>query len=325
MPKPEHFDEKTGVDPDAEGMLPARRCRSGGRIRALILTLSALIGAVILFAAGCNGLSVPRSQVKPSPSVLRLATTTSTYDSGLLDAILPAFEAAYNAQVDVIAVGTGQALAIGARGDADVVLVHARAAEDRFVAQGHAVARYDVMYNDFVIVGPPADPAGIREAQKAAEAFQKIAQAQAPFASRGDDSGTHLKEQAIWRQAGLSPGADQPWYSSLGQGMGSTLTFANEQRAYALTDRGTFLSMQHQLPHLTILFGGTNIAENPDPILYNPYGVLPINPVRHPGVNGELALAFAQWLISPAVQEQIALFGVEQFGQPLFYPYARSK
>jgi tungstate transport system substrate-binding protein len=252
--------------------------------------------------------------------VLRLATTTSTYDSGLLDVILPQFETEFNVQVDVVAVGTGQALAIGARGDADVVLVHARAREDQFVADGHAPARYDVMYNDFVIVGPPDDMAGIRGVPTAAEAFEKIADAGTPFASRGDDSGTHTKERGIWAKAGLEPGSNDGWYNSLGQGMGNTLIFANEQRAYTLTDRGTFLSMKNQLPNLTILVGGDSIANNPDPMLYNPYGVMPINPAKHPGVNYDLAMKFVRWLTSKPTQERIAEFGVARFGQPLFYP-----
>ncbi|MFQ5340269.1 MAG: substrate-binding domain-containing protein [Anaerolineae bacterium] len=277
-----------------------------------------------LLVAGCTAAPAPSTASQPAtnsaPQVLRLATTTSTYDSGLLDAILPQFEAEFNAQVDVVAVGTGQALAIGARGDADVVLVHARAREDQFVADGHAPARYDVMYNDFVIVGPPDDMAGIRSVPTAAEAFEKIANAGATFASRGDDSGTHTKERGIWAKAGIEPGPDDGWYNSLGQGMGNTLIFANEQRAYTLTDRGTFLSMKNQLPKLTILVGGDSIANNPDPMLYNPYGVMPINPAKHPGVNYDLAMKFVEWLTSASVQQQIAKFGIARFGQSLFYP-----
>lgn len=274
-------------------------------------------GLVIVLQAVSCASPVARPADK---QVLRLATTTSTYDSGLLDAILPQFEAAFNAQVDVVAVGTGQALAIGARGDADVVLVHARAREDQFVADGYAPARYDVMYNDFVVVGPPDDPAAIRGSRTAEEAFAKIAGAGAPFASRGDDSGTHTKERGIWARAGLEPDSDDGWYNSLGQGMGNTLNFANEQRAYTLTDRGTFLSMRNQLARLTILVGGDRIANNPDPMLHNPYGVMPINPAKHPGVNYDLAMKYVKWLTSAPVQERIAEFGIARFGQPLFYP-----
>ncbi|MFQ5854927.1 MAG: substrate-binding domain-containing protein [Anaerolineae bacterium] len=277
-----------------------------------------------LLLTGCTQLpaspSSSQSESKAGPQILRLATTTSTADSGLLDEILPHFEQQYNADVDVVAVGTGQALAIGANGDADVVLVHARAREDKFVADGHAPARYDVMYNDFVIVGPPDDPADIRGSQTAAAAFKSIADAGAPFASRGDDSGTHGKEKSTWADAGLEPGSDNGWYNSLGQGMGNTLIFANEQQAYTLTDRGTFLSMKSQLLNLTILVGGDSIAGNPDPKLYNPYGVMPVNPETHPGVNYELAMKFVEWLTSISVQETIAEYGVAQFDQPLFYP-----
>lgn len=272
--------------------------------------------------AGCAQLgplpAVP--QAVEEPTVLRLATTTSTADSGLLDAILPEFESEYNADVDVVAVGTGQALAIGSSGDADVVLVHARAREDQFVAEGHAPARYDVMYNDFVIVGPPDDPAGIRGSETAATALQEIAAAGAPFASRGDDSGTHTKERNLWADAGVEPTADDAWYNSLGQGMGNTLIFANEQQAYTMTDRGTFLSMQAELPDLEVLVGGDSIADNPDPELYNPYGVMPVDPETHPGVNYDLAVEFVEWLTSVPVQEEIAEYGRDTFDQPLFYP-----
>lgn len=293
-----------------------------------ILAWLAAWGLVALLLMGCRRTAAlpgqPQTRSQGAPQILRLATTTSTADSGLLAEILPDFEKEFGAQVDVVAVGTGQALAIGARGDADVVLVHARVLEDEFVAAGHALARYDVMYNDFVIVGPPEDPAGIRRAQTAAHAFTYIAAAGALFASRGDDSGTHTKERSIWADAGLQPGSHDGWYSSLGQGMGNTLVFANERGAYTLADRGTFLSMQDQLPRLVILFGGDNIGSNPDPGLYNPYGVLPVNPQTHPGVNAELAMRFIEWLTSAPVQERIAQFGVSAFGQPLFYPSAVS-
>ncbi|HOU40359.1 MAG TPA: substrate-binding domain-containing protein [Promineifilum sp.] len=254
------------------------------------------------------------------PQVLRLATTTSTADSGLLDAILPDFEAAYNARVDVVAVGTGQAIEIGQAGDADVILVHARAREDAFVEEGSGLARYDVMYNDFIIVGPADDPAGVQGMTSAAEALAAIAAAEAPFASRGDDSGTHTKELSLWEAAGVTPEGD--WYNSLGQGMGETLTFANESEAYTLTDRGTYLSMSSTLPNLAIMVGGDSIADNADSALLNPYGVIPVNPDLSANINAELAQQFVDWLISPEVQEQIGQYGVEQFGQPLFYPNA---
>lgn len=257
------------------------------------------------------------------PEGLRLATTTSTDDSGLLNAILPDFEEKNNAQVNVVAVGTGQAIALGEAGDADVILVHARSREDAFVADGHGTQRYDVMYNDFVLVGPPADPAGISGMALANDALAAIATAEAAFASRGDDSGTHTKELSLWEAAGLTPDPNDDWYNSLGQGMGDTLVFANEAGAYTLTDRATFLANQTNLPNLAILVGGGSIAENEDPALLNPYGVIPVNPDKG-NINQELAQKFVEWLTSLETQEMISTFGVEQFGQPLFYPDAET-
>lgn len=255
------------------------------------------------------------------PAVLRLATTTSTADSGLLDAILPLYEEQANVRIDVVAVGTGQALALGEAGDADVLLVHARAREDAFLAAGHAIARYDVMYNDFVLVGPTADPAHISGMATAGEALAAIATAEAPFASRGDDSGTHTKELDLWKRAGLAPTAADGWYQALGQGMGDTLTFANETGAYTLTDRATFLAMQANLPNLAILVGGLTIAQNQDGTLLNPYGVLIVNPDKG-NIQVEGAQAFAAWLTSLETQKLISEFGLAQYGQPLFYPDA---
>ncbi len=226
-------------------------------MRRVLASLVALLFILVLAACGPQ-----------EPEVLRLATTTSTADSGLLDAILPAFEEANNARVDVVAVGTGQAIALGEAGDADVILVHARAREDDFVAQGHGTARSDVMYNDFVIVGPTSDPAGVMGTALAADALSQIATSGATFASRGDDSGTHTKEKSLWEAAGVTPEGDN--YLSLGQGMGETLTFANESGAYTLTDRGTFLSMSDSLPNLTVVVGGQSIDGNQDPALLNP-------------------------------------------------------
>ncbi|MBX7251430.1 MAG: substrate-binding domain-containing protein [Candidatus Promineofilum sp.] len=300
-----------------------------------------LVLAALLVLAACGGVGAAEPTAAPTtaaaapteapaeptpeaaaeePQVLRLATTTSTADSGLLDAILPGFEAAYNARVDVVAVGTGQAIEIGQAGDADVILVHARAREDAFVEEGSGLARYDVMYNDFIIVGPTDDPAGVQGMTSAAEALAAIAAAEAPFASRGDDSGTHTKELSLWEKAGVTPEGD--WYNSLGQGMGETLTFANESNAYTLTDRGTYLSMSATLPNLAIMVGGDSIADNADSALLNPYGVIPVNPELSANINAELAQQFVDWLISPEVQEQIGQYGVEEFGQPLFYPNA---
>jgi tungstate transport system substrate-binding protein len=252
--------------------------------------------------------------------VLRLATTTSTQDSGLLDALLPDFERTCACRVSVIAVGSGQALEIGRRGDADVLLVHSRKAEDRFVAEGHARERFDVMYNDFVVVGPADDPAKVAGIRLASEAFALIAKAAAPFASRGDKSGTHVAEQEAWAAAGITPAP--PWYRSLGQGMGETLMFAQEQGAYTLSDRGTWLALRAKLPSLRAWLGGASPAENTDPSLKNRYGVLAVSPQAHPGVNAALARRFVDWLLSPATQRAIGEFGVSRFGQALFRPGA---
>lgn len=257
--------------------------------------------------------------VDPAPQPLNLATTTSTDNSGLLDAILPLFEAEYDAAVKVVAVGTGQAIALGEAGDVDVILVHAPDQEAAFVAAGHGTVRTDVMYNDFVLVGPPSDPAGIDGTPLAADALAAIAAAEATFASRGDDSGTHSKERTLWQAAGLPPDPSGDWYKSLGQGMGDTLRFANETAVYTLTDRGTFLALQENLPNLTILVGGDSIANNADPALFNPYGIIPVNPDKG-NIEDVLAEQFVEWLISPETQAAIAAFGQDTFGQPLFYP-----
>jgi len=250
--------------------------------------------------------------------LLRLATTTSTQDSGLLDAILPDFEQRYTADVQVVAVGTGQALKLGSTGDADVLLVHARKQEAAFVAAGDGIHRRDVMYNDFSVVGPPDDPAGIKGQASVVAAFKAIAAASATFAARGDQSGTSTKELGIWASAGLTPTAELGWYKSLGQGMGETLIAANEQRAYTLSDRGTYLAMRDKLPDLQILVGGASIVENKDKTLLNPYGVIPVNPAKHPGVNADLAEKFAQWITSKETQALIAAYGKDTFGQALF-------
>lgn len=249
-----------------------------------------------------------------------LATTTSVYDSGLLEALLPAFEQQTGARVKVLAVGSGQAFEIGRRGDADVLLVHDPAGEEAFVAEGHGEARFEVMRNDFVIVGPREDPAGIRGVPRAVDALQIIARKGVTFLSRGDESGTHRREKTLWEKAGIAPGG--AWYLSVGQGMGDTLMMANEKRGYTLTDRSTFVAMQDRLPDLEILVGGKSFAENADADLLNIYSVIPVSPLRHPGVQTQLAHRFVAYLTSPEVQAQIARFGVERYGQPVFYPTA---
>jgi tungstate transport system substrate-binding protein len=267
--------------------------------------------------------ATPADTPAASPSgethVLRLATTTSTADSGLLDAILPDFEQQNNAQVDVIAVGTGQALTLGENCDADVLLVHARQLEDEFVANGFGAYRRDVIYNDFVIVGPADDPAAIQGMALAAEALETIATNESIFMSRGDDSGTHTKEQALWQEAGIEPGPAMEWYKSLGQGMGATLIAANEQLAYTLTDRGTFLAMRDSLPDLTVVVGGQSIEDNQDPTLRNPYGVIPVSADHCPSVQAAVAEEFIAWLTSSETQQKIGEFGRDTYGQPLFF------
>jgi tungstate transport system substrate-binding protein len=255
----------------------------------------------------------------PASQEMTLATTTSTQDTGLLAAILPDFEKANDVKMKVVAVGTGQALKLARDGNADVVLVHAREQEDQFVADGFGKDRQDVMFNDFVLVGPKDDPVSIRSQKTAAEAFAAIAARKAAFVSRGDESGTHTREKAIWKQAQVVP--ESNWYLSVGQGMGATLVFANEKKAYTLSDRGTYLSMKDRLPELAILVGGSRIEENTDPSLRNPYGVIAVNPEKHPHVKYELALKFIRWMTSPETQKRIGAFGVDKFGQPLFHPW----
>ncbi len=261
--------------------------------------------------SGETAVEEPVAEEPAAPQTLILATTTSTEDSGLLGTILPVFEAEYNVTVDVIAVGTGQALQLGVDGNADVLLVHARAREDEFMANGDGVRREDVMYNDFVTVGPPGDPAGIAGMTDAAAALAQIAAAQAPFVSRGDDSGTHSKEKAIWAAAGIEPAGD--WYISAGQGMGAVLTMADEQQAYTLSDRATYLARTLEGTELVIVVEG-------DPILFNPYGVMAVNPTKGDHIQNDLANKFIDWLISLPTQELIAEFGVAEFGAPLFTP-----
>lgn len=241
-----------------------------------------------------------------------LATTTSTQDSGLLDSLVPRFERQCRCRVKTIAVGTGQSLALGARGDADVVLVHAPALEQRYLAQGLFVGRRLVMTNDFVVVGPAADPASVKSATGAEDALRRIAAARSLFASRGDSSGTNILELNLWKAAGVAPAGD--WYFDVGQGMGATLTIASEKEAYTLTDRGTFLALRGALD-LEVLFEGA-------PELLNIYHVMEVNPEVFPNVNHAGGVAFADFLVSPEAQEFIRRFGTERFGRPLFTPAA---
>ena len=256
------------------------------------------------------------SCASPFPSAsneLILATTTSTRDSGLLDALLPVFEAEAGYFVKPIAVGSGQAMAMGARGDADVLLVHSPDAELDFMADGHGLSRMAVMYNDFVLLGPIPDPAGASNAVTIADAFKRIAQGEFLFISRGDDSGTHSRELAIWAAAGTDP-TGTLWYQETGQGMGATLNIANEKDGYTLADRGTFLARQAGLQLDAVFEGGEGLR--------NIYHVIQVNPEIHPAVNPDAAAAFVGFLTSPRAQELIRTFGVDEYGEPLFFPLA---
>ena len=245
---------------------------------------------------------------------ITLASTTSTENSGLFGAILPQFTAATGIGVRVVAVGTGAALRLGRRGDVDVVLVHAPAAELRFVAAGHGTARHDVMYNDFVVAGPLGDSAKVRGMIDVAGALRRIATARAPFASRGDDSGTHLAERRYWKAAAIDPRPESGiWYFEAGAGMGATLNLAAAKGAYVLSDRATWLSFKNR--------AGVSIAVEGDPRLFNPYGVILVNPARHPHVKRVAGLAFIKWLTSSA--GRAAISGFRLAGQQVFFPAAR--
>jgi tungstate transport system substrate-binding protein len=248
-------------------------------------------------------------------STVVLSTTTSTQDSGLLDVLVPLFEKQSGLTVKPVSVGTGQALALAARGEADVTLVHAPALEKKYVADGKLLNRRLVMYNDFIVVGPEADPAKIRGEPRAAAALAKIAAAGARFVSRGDKSGTHILEQALWKEAGVTPAA--PWYIESGQGMGATLSIADDRRAYTLTDRGTYLAFSKRIALKTLVEG--------DRALFNVYSVMEVNPANGPRVNPAGGKAFADFMVAPATQAVIKTFGVEKFGQPLFVPIAGKK
>jgi tungstate transport system substrate-binding protein len=244
-----------------------------------------------------------------------LATTTSTQDSGLLDVLIPLFQQQGGWTVKTVSVGTGAALALGARGEADVVLVHAPAAEEKWMAEGNGTERLLVMHNDYVVVGPEADPAGIKDAGKATDALKKIADAGAPFVSRGDNSGTNQLELALWKQLGVTP-EGQAWYVESGTGMGQTLTIADQKDAYTITDRATWLANASKY-QLGILVQG-------DPALFNVYHVMPVNPQKFPTlpINAAGGKAFADFLVAPQTQEIIGQFGKDTYGQALFIPDA---
>ena len=268
--------------------------------------------ALTVLTLAC-GLALPAG-AQTAVGSITVASTTSTENSGLFGYILPLFTAATGIEVKVVAVGTGQAVKLAERGDADVLLVHHRPSEDKFVADGFADKRYDVMYNDFVVVGPEADPAGIKGSRDAVAALAAVAAKGAPFASRGDDSGTHKVEQSLWQQAGIDPRQQGgAWYRETGSGMGATLNTASAMGAYALTDRGTWISFKNKA-QLAIVVEG-------DARLFNPYGVMLVSPAKHPHVDERGARAFIDWLIGPAGQKAIAEFRID--GQPAFFPMAK--
>ena len=240
-------------------------------------------------------------------------STTSLRNSGLFDHLLPRFTERTGIEVRVVAVGTGQAIRNAANGDGDVLFVHARDAEERFVAEGHGVARFDVMYNDFVIVGPPSDPAGVAGMNDALAALARIARARAPFASRGDDSGTHQAELRLWRELGVDvDAASGGWYRETGSGMGTTLNIATGMGAYVLSDRATWIAFGNQGEH--------RIAVEGDPRLFNQYGIIPVNPDRHPHVKADAGRRFVDWILSGEGQAAIAAYRVA--GRQLFFPNA---
>jgi tungstate transport system substrate-binding protein len=268
-----------------------------------------LVALALAITAGTAWAQTPG----PEPSrVVILSTTTSTQDSGLLDLLVPMFERATGYSVKTISVGTGQALALAARGEADVTLAHAPALEKQYVAQGKMLNRRLVMYNDFVLVGPADDPARIKGMPRAADALRRVAEAQARFVSRGDKSGTHMLELALWKRAAIEPRG--PWYIESGQGMGQTLGLASERRAYTLTDRGTYLAFQKRID-LPVLV-------ERDPPLLNLYSVMEVNPANGPRVNAAGGKAFADFMLAPETQAVIRTFGVDKYGQPLFVPIA---
>ena len=277
--------------------------------RALMKRWMAVLASLVFMI----GMALPAFATGPAQKNLILATTTSTQDSGLLDVLIPIFEKKTGYFVKTIAVGSGQAMAMGGKGEADVLLVHSPDAEKKFMAEGNGVNRLLVMHNDFVVVGPPADPAAIKGAKSTPEAFKKIAGASALFLSRGDNSGTHAKEKGIWKAAVINP-EGQKWYQQTGLGMGQTLNVAGEKRGYTLADRGTWLSLQKNL--------GLPILKEGDPILLNVYHVIAVNPAKWPKVNADGAKAFSEFMVSGETQGIIKTFGVQKYVSPLFFPDA---
>ena len=273
---------------------------------------------LLLSCFALTALAVPSAWSAEQQKTVILATTTSTQDSGLLDVLIPAFEKQTGYFVKTISVGSGQAMKMGERGEADVLLVHSPDAEKTFVTQGFGVNRRLVMHNDFLILGPAADPAKIKGSKSAAEAFKKISQTGSLFLTRGDNSGTHAKEKGLWKAAGISP-EGQKYYQQTGLGMGETLNVASEKHGYLLADRGTYLALNKKR-HL-----GLDILVAGEPKLLNIYHVIEVNPAKWPKVNSAGAKAFADFMVSAKTQETISHFGTKEFGSPLFFPDAGKK
>jgi tungstate transport system substrate-binding protein len=283
------------------------------RLLCGVSLMSAMCAGTAVIAALLYATAAPAQQTPAWQKNIILATTTSTQDSGLLDVLIPLFEKKTGYFVKTIAVGSGQAMMMGQKGEADVLLVHSPDAEEHYMAGGYGVNRRLVMHNDFVVVGPAADRAGIKGMKSASAAFKRIAAGQALFMSRGDNSGTHAKEKAIWKVAAITPDG-QKWYQQTGLGMGQTLNVASEKQVYALADRGTYLALARRLD-LAILVEG-------DRDLLNIYHVIEVNPSKWPKVNGAGARAFADFMVSPETQAVVKAFGVDKFGSPLFFPDA---
>jgi tungstate transport system substrate-binding protein len=275
------------------------------------LKLSILLILILAFVTGCSDSSTKESKKTAERTDLILATTTSTQDSGLLEVLLPEFEKKNNFKVKTIAVGTGQALEMGTRGEADVLLVHAPEAEQKIVDSGDAINRQKVMYNDFILVGPAADPAMVK-GLTVPEALQKIQESKAAFVSRGDDSGTHKKELELWKKSSIDPKSLGESYIQAGQGMGATLQIASEKEGYTLTDRATFLAQQKNMSDTAILVEG-------DESLLNIYHVMQVNAEKHDKINDDGAKAFVEFMINEKTKEIIKEFGVDKYGEPLFF------
>jgi tungstate transport system substrate-binding protein len=288
--------------------------------KTYLFLISLLSLLVLLSGCSSNSSSALKDTSKPTqassennepPKEITLATTTSTQDSGLLDYLMPIFEKKTGIKVKVVAVGTGQAIKLGEDGNADVLLVHARGQEDKFVADGHGVNAYDVMYNQFYLVGPEKDPAGVKNAKTAVDALKLIADKKAVFVSRGDQSGTETKEKSLWQKAGIQPNGS--WYLKSGQGMGATLQMTDEKGGYTLTDEATFLSYKGK--------SSLQIVQKGDPLLFNPYGIMEVKTTK----KHELVDQFIHFFVDPDGQKLIGEFGKDKYGKGLFVPSAKKR